>query len=114
MGEGFWRQRLAEALGDVVAEDASARGASHEEDRQACYVRRNRAVMKGLHFASKAGIACGVRFDPAEPEWPVVYFALPDGQVSFHVPQFAEAFDGHSKADVLDRVVKFAEREGLV
>lgn len=72
------------------------------------YDRRNRFVYELLASAALAGWPCGVRLDPSEPEWPVIYVDLPGaGQVSWHVPQYPESWDGHSTQDKYDRAARF-------
>lgn len=53
-------------------------------------------VLQALHLAYQAGLDCGIRVDPKEPKWPVVYIELPTGQVSWHMPQHVPCWDGHT------------------
>lgn len=75
------------------------------------YVIRYGLVWQALALAVESGIGAGVRIDPAEPEWPVVYIDLPSGQVSWHMPQFADAWDGHDTAEKYRRVRAFVEAQ---
>lgn len=73
------------------------------------YVHRYGLVWRALSLAVTAGHAAGVRIDPAEPEWPVVYIELPTGQVSWHMPQFATEWDGHDTAEKYRRARAFSQ-----
>lgn len=73
------------------------------------YVIRYGLVWQALALAVECGIAAGVRIDPAEPEWPVVYIDLPTGQTSWHMPQFANEWDGHDTTEKYRRVREFVE-----
>ena len=59
------------------------------------YRLRNEWLLRAIPLAVDRGIAVGFRIDPAEPEWPVIYFELPTGQVSWHLQQHPNAWDGH-------------------
>lgn len=72
---------------------------------------RNRAVLIAAGLASMCGYPCGVRLDATEPDWPVVYIELPNGQVSWHLPQHDREWDGHSTEEKYRRCREFAERE---
>lgn len=79
------------------------------------YEFRTRLVFLALAQAQAAGLLAGVRLDPEEPEWPVVYIELPTGQVSWHVPQHGRPWDRHSKRTGHDRLQRYVaqEREAL-
>lgn len=76
-------------------------------DKAKRYDKRNEQVMQCLHYARRIGLECGIRFDPDEPEWPVVYIELPTGQVSWHVPQHVKPWDKHTTQEKYDRVMRF-------
>jgi hypothetical protein len=81
---------LPQLLASAVLEDG---GPGRDPD----YTRRNRYLLIAVGAAAAAGIPVGFRFDPKEPDWPVVYFELPGvGQVSWHLPQHEQEYDGHS------------------
>lgn len=73
------------------------------------YESRNRLLMLAMGAAQMEGVPCGLRIDPSEPEWPVVYFELPEpsGQVSFHLPQHERPWDGHDKAEAHARIARY-------
>lgn len=71
------------------------------------YVARYPLVWQALVLALACGYSAGVRLDPAQPEWPVVYLDLPTGQVSWHMPQHASVFDGHTTEQKYQRVRDF-------
>jgi hypothetical protein len=75
------------------------------------YVIRYGLVWQAVSLAVECGIAAGVRIDPAEPEWPVAYIDLPTGQVSWHMPQFADPWDGHDTEEKYHRVRAFIEAQ---
>lgn len=71
------------------------------------YETRNICVLLALGAARNAGYEAGVRIDPKEPEWPVAFIELPQGQVSWHLPQHVRAWDGHTTAEKDERVNAF-------
>lgn len=73
------------------------------------YFARNLMIYKALAIASENGIPAGIRVDPKEPEWPVVFFELPTGQISWHVNQFEKEWDGHTTSEKYIRLQKFIE-----
>ena len=84
-------------------------GEIEQADLAGNYETRNRYVYEILAIAAIEGWPCGVRLDPAEPEWPVVYIDLPGaGQVSWHVPQYPEPWDGHTTAEKYERAAQYA------
>lgn len=68
---------------------------------------RNPLVFEALYLAQKCGYAAGIRLDADEPRWPVVYLELPSGQVSWHVPEHVNLWDGHSSAKKYRRIQKW-------
>lgn len=73
-------------------------------DLQEMYEARNRLLLRAVGAAAVAGISVGFRLDPKEPEWPVVYFELPTGQVSWHLPQHPKEWDGHDTLEKFERI----------
>lgn len=71
---------------------------------------RNATVLQALALAARNGFAVGFRLDPAAPAWPVAYIELPDGQVSWHLPQHERAWDGHDTAAKYRRCRAFRAR----
>lgn len=71
------------------------------------YPTRYRLVYEALALAVAAGLPAGVRIDPAEPGWPVVYIELPTGQVSWHMPEHEQAWDGHTTEEKYARIAVF-------
>ncbi len=65
---------------------------------------RNRLVIHALGFADLLGYLSGIRIDPAEPEWPVAYIELPQGQITYHLSQHPLPWDGHSTATKFERI----------
>lgn len=76
------------------------------------YERRYRAVFRAVALALNLGMSAGVRIDPAEPAWPVVYIELPTGQVSWHMPEHPDSWDGHTTAQKHDRIRAFCQSAG--
>jgi hypothetical protein len=81
----------------------------HQYDTEQLYTERNGMIMVAMTFAVNAGIPVGVRIDAKEPEWPVVFFELPTGQVSWHIPQHINEWDGHTTEEKYKRVKRFVE-----
>lgn len=77
--------------------------AEHDTD----YTERYPLVYRALALALKAGYPAGVRIDPTEPAWPVVYIELPTGQVSWHMPAHPTEWDGHTTPEKYQRVAAF-------
>jgi len=66
---------------------------------------RSGLVYRALVEAHRLGLACGFRIDPNEPDWPVAYIELPfGGQVSWHMPAFPQAWDGHTTEEKFRRI----------
>jgi hypothetical protein len=73
------------------------------------YTLRNRAILTAMAVASTAGYPAGIRVDPENPAWPVVFIQLPTGQVSWHLPQFETAWDGHTTEEKYERAHAFID-----
>lgn len=80
--------------------------AEHDTDYDARY----RLVFRALVLALAEDLKAGVRIDPAEPGWPVVYIELPTGQVSWHMPEHQTAWDGHDTDEKYRRVREYVGR----
>lgn len=74
------------------------------------YEARNRHVYNAMSVAVNMGLDAGIRIDPEEPEWPVIYIELPTGQVSWHVPQHCYAWDQHTDEEKNARVDDYVEK----
>lgn len=67
------------------------------------YYDRNQLVLVCAQLAMKIGYSVRVNID--DPDWPVVIINLPQGQISYHVPQdemigeypmdYNDSWDGH-------------------
>jgi len=73
------------------------------------YSRRYHLVLCAMQFACAAGFPVGIRLDPLQPEWPLVYIELPTGQVSWHMPQHERDWDGHSTEEKYARVQAYLD-----
>lgn len=60
------------------------------------YSNRNLFVYEAIPLALRCGYKAGIRIDPSEPEWPVAFIDLPTGQISYHLEQFKDGWDGHT------------------
>lgn len=74
------------------------------------YPLRNDLVLTALSQARAAGLPAGIRLDPRTPAWPVVFIELPTGQVSWHIPEHGEPWDGHTTEEKYRRVDALIER----
>ena len=101
---------LRHFLHEAVLHDAYARE-SEGEERQEHYRTRNRYLFSAMPQAVYADIVCGIGWD-AEVNWPVLFFELPQGQASFHLPPHDRGWDGHTKEQAIERVVEFVT-EGM-
>lgn len=76
----------------------------HDTDDDARYP----LVLWAVSTAADEGLQAGFRLDPREPEWPVAYITLPQGQVSWHIPAYPEEWDGHTTEEKYRRCREFA------
>lgn len=79
-------------------------------DQVGDYAPRNRAVLLAVGAAVNAGYETGFAFDPnaENPAYPIVaYIQLPFGQVSWHLPEFGAAWDGHTTEEKYQRCRAF-------
>lgn len=68
------------------------------------YAKRYVLLITAHMCALRCGIPSGFRIDPADPDWPVLFFELPTGQVSWHVEPHASVWDGHTNAEKHQRI----------
>lgn len=90
------RFELAEVLTEIVRQDTN-------------YDARYILVLRAMGLAAQSGIATGIRIDPEDPAWPVVFIELPTGQVSWHLPSHSTGWDGHLTVEKFSRIKAFAE-----
>ncbi len=64
-------------------------------------------ILKALALANMCGYQAGIQVDAREPQWPLAVIELPNGQVSFALPQHVRAFDGHTTEDKYRRIAEF-------
>lgn len=76
-------------------------------DQMRAHEQRNRWIIQALHHALEAGYPAGIRIDPQEPEWPVVFIEIDTGQLSWHLPQHRGEWDKHTVEEKYDRIRKF-------
>jgi hypothetical protein len=89
------QDRLAHLLSDIQVHDIH-------------YRRRYELVFEAMHVALELGINAGVKNDPNEPHWPLVFIDLPTGQVSWHVLEYQEDWDGHDTAEKYRRCQEYS------
>jgi len=68
-------------------------------------------VMDAMLHARRCGIEAGIRIDPEQPEWPVVFIELPTGQVSWHIAQHGREWDRHTTEEKYGRIRKLLQQE---
>jgi hypothetical protein len=73
------------------------------------YEARNCFVVLAVAEAMMLGYPAGFRIDPAEPEWPVAFIELESGQVSWHLPQHPNEWDGHTTEERERRVTAYCD-----
>lgn len=71
------------------------------------YEVRNGMIIDALGYARYIGLNAGIRIDPSEPEWPVVFIELPTGQISWHIPQHSVSWDGHTTEEKYRRINEY-------
>lgn len=77
---------------------------------QGDYDNRNKLIWSLFSAFRTLGHKVGIRIDPQEPEWPVVFIELPTGQVSWHVPQHDMPWDGHTTEEKYQRIKEYCEQ----
>lgn len=85
-------------------------------DQVGDYQARNHAVLLAIGYATDCGYATGFAFDvdAVDPAYPiVVYINLPTGQVSWHLPEFALGWDGHTTEEKYARCRAFTGLVGI-
>jgi hypothetical protein len=75
------------------------------------YAIRNRLIWWALTLAQHAGYEAGVADDADELGWLVAYIELPTGQVSWHLPQHQQVWDGHDPALKYRRIRDFCDQQ---
>jgi hypothetical protein len=59
---------------------------SNQSTPDQAYFDRNQLALAFARLAFEKGWPAGVKADPADPDWPVLYVDTPFGQVSWHLP----------------------------
>ena len=86
------------------------------------YYDRNLLALAFARLAQEKGWTVGLRTDPQEPGWPVLYVDIPgQGQVSWHLPAaevdqagwpcYPGTWDGHDLAQKRHRLTQFVTRQ---
>ena len=99
--QGIYDKHLAQALAQIKYNGTD-------------YAARYPLVFCAAALALQAGYAAGIRIDPAEPNWPVVYIELPTGQVSWHMPQHPVEWDSHDTAEKYRRIREFVRAASVL
>lgn len=82
------------------------------------YFDRNQAAMAFAQVCRSYNFPVGLRIDPNEPDWPILFIRLPQGQVSWHLPKdeivgdwpiFDQEWDGHTLKQKRQRIQAFIE-----
>ena len=68
------------------------------------YDRRYDLIIDAIFLSRLVGYKVGFRFDPSNPDWPVVVIELPTGQVSWHMPEHPNIWDGHTTEEKFERI----------
>ncbi len=89
---------------------ANALAKIHQFDLAKDYIRREKWIWVLAFYCGKFEVPLGIRFDPVEgPEWPVIFFELPTGQVSWHMAQHPIPWDNHTTEEKYRRIEEFVE-----
>lgn len=103
---------LAEQL-DYIRDLDPSRIPYDDPDDGRNYDLRNRVVIAALSSAGGLGLSCGIRYESGHPNPVVVYIDLPNvGQVSWHLPEYTPAYDGHNTPEKYDRIRRFLREVG--
>jgi len=97
------------------------KGIYESDSKEEAYLDRNLAVQLAARLAGMIPypkVRAGIRENPKDPEWPILYIELPGvGQVSWHLPKSevinnfvdlkGQVFDGHTIEIKRKRVMAF-------
>lgn len=82
------------------------------------YFDRNLLALAFARMALDRGWTAGIRLDPDDPDWPVLYVDTPHGQVSWHLPSrdfdlsflpsYGREWDGHDLEEKRRRLLAAA------
>jgi hypothetical protein len=107
--EGFPRALLEVALIGTLDDLMRA-------DRESDYAKRYGLVLAAVDGAHQLGYPAGFAYDHSVSDDPelegrriVAYIELPTGQVSWHMPEYATPWDGHTTEQKNARIVNFIE-----
>lgn len=85
----------------------------HQAELKGDYASRNYSIISAMAEAQRQLIPVGFGYDP-NPNNPelegrriVAYIELPIGQVSWHLPEHATPWDGHTTEEKYDRIRRF-------
>lgn len=83
------------------------------EDQHERYKNRAYFLYQALSLAISCGFDAGIRIDPKEPDWPVVFIELPTGQISYHIEQHQQTWDNHTTEQKRLRILQYiADQQG--
>jgi hypothetical protein len=100
-------ETLAELLALIRDLDPSYPANDIAEDRAAAsYAHRNGLIYQALYLADTLDYPCGIAVGDSA-DWPVVFIELPTGQVSWHLPSYPVAWDGHTTEEKYARITRF-------
>lgn len=92
----MWKALLSQTLRQIEENDTN-------------YAKRYDLVLDAMSQARSAGYAAGVRIDSEDTTWPVFYIELPTGQVSWHMPEHKQEWDGHDTPEKYRRCRAFGQ-----
>jgi hypothetical protein len=101
--------KLNDRIGQLQGNLSWLLGCVENADARKDYTGRYGYVIQAMALAESLGYRVGVRNDPTEPEWPVFFIELPTGQVSWHMPQHTEEWDGHDTREKYRRIEAYQE-----
>lgn len=106
----YTKTELKEMLLRIVDQDLIAKTDDvTDEIRQHAYLIRNSLIYQAVGKATLLGYDAGIRFDPNDPEWPVLFIIIPVGseklQVSWHLYNRAIPYDGESAETYRQRIL---------
>lgn len=64
-------------------------------------------IISAMNIATELGYDVGIGTDNKNPGVAVVYIELPTGQVSWHMPNENDFWDGHSNMEKFQRIKNF-------
>lgn len=71
------------------------------------YEIRSKLVFKAMCLAHRIGYIADIRIDKSEPDWPVFYICLPNGEVSWHMSVSCDKYIEYTPEECKKRCLEY-------